>query len=355
MFNKTFKNKKILIFGNTGFKGSWMTIVLLNLGAKVYGASLNIPSSPSLYESTQLQKKIKFLKVDVRKKSQVQSIINKIQPDFIFHLAAQSIVLNSILDPVYTFETNTIGTMNILESIRNYKKKLAVVIVTSDKCYENLEKKSPYKENDRLGGKDPYSASKACAELIFKSYIESFFREKKNISISTARAGNVIGGGDWSNYRLVPDCMISAQKKRKIEIRSPNSTRPWQHVLEPIYGYLILADQLFKNNEGVKNNSFNFGSNKFANITVKKMIELMSVRWKDIKPKYIHKNKSIESNLLQLDTQKSKKILKWKSILSLDQTIKYTVDWYKFYYKKDINLLYDYTINQIKDYQKNLF
>jgi CDP-glucose 4,6-dehydratase len=352
MLNNSFKNKKILIFGNTGFKGSWLTIALLNLGAEIYGVSLNIPTSPSLFKEAQLKSKIKFIQLDIRNKNKVKSIVNKIQPDFMFHLAAQSIVLNSILDPTFTFETNSIGTMNILDSLRDYKKKIAVVIVTSDKCYENVEKKIPYKELDRLGGKDPYSASKACAEIIFKSYVDSFLAKKKNIRVSTARAGNVIGGGDWSKFRLVPDCMISAHKKRKIEIRSPNSTRPWQHVLEPIFGYLLLSDQLYKNIQKINNDSFNFGPNKFSNITVKNLIKKMMNQWEDINPKYFYTRKSIESNLLQLDTKKSKKLLGWTSILNLDQTIKFTVDWYKFFYNNKNKSIFDYTVYQIQEYLK---
>ena len=352
MLNKTFKNKKILIFGNTGFKGSWLTIALLNLGAEIYGVSINIPTSPSLFKVTNLKKKIKFIQSDIRNKKKVKSIVDKIQPDFIFHLAAQSIVLNSILDPTFTFETNSIGTMNILDALRNYNKKIAVVIVTSDKCYENIEKKAPYKESDRLGGKDPYSASKACAEIIFKSYVDSFFSQKKNIKISTARAGNVIGGGDWSKFRLVPDCMVSAYKKRKIKVRSPNSTRPWQHVLEPLFGYLLLAEQLYKNIEKANNNSFNFGPDKFSNITVKNLIDKMTLQWSDINPIYFYNHKSIESNLLQLDTAKAKKLLGWHSILNLNLTIKYTVDWYKFFYKHKNNAIYEFTVGQINEYLK---
>ena len=353
MHGNIYRNKKVLVFGNTGFKGSWLSLVLINLGADVYGASEKVLDDPSLYNSLKIQKKIRFTKVDIKNIKKVESLIDYIKPDFIFHLAAQAIVLSSIKNPLNTFESNAIGTLNILEAVRRYNKKIVLVIITSDKCYENMEKKSPYKEHHKLGGKDPYSASKAAAEIIFRSYVESYFKYQKKIKASTARAGNVIAGGDWSPYRLIPDCMKSANLKKRIIIRNSMSTRPWQHVLEPLSGYLTLGQYLFMEEENILNESFNFGSNKFKNVTVKKLIDKMSERWTDIIPNYKNFNNSSESKLLQLDTTKSSRLLNWNSILSLDETVNLTVDWYKFFYEKRISM-YDYTLSQINHYYQLL-
>ena len=215
----TYKNKKVLITGNTGFKGSWLTIVMLKLGAKVFGISNGIPTKPSFFEEAKLKNKINFYKIDIRKKKIISDKINIIKPDFIFHLAAQALVLESILNPDTTFETNIIGTVNILNSIRKFKHKCCVVIITSDKCYLNKEHKKPYRETDPMGGKDPYSASKAAAEIIFSCYVQTYFKEIKNIKISSARAGNVIGGGDWSTNRVIPDLVKSFSKNKKFILR----------------------------------------------------------------------------------------------------------------------------------------
>jgi CDP-glucose 4,6-dehydratase len=245
---KNFKNKKVLITGHTGFKGSWLAMWLNILGARVVGISNNFPSSPNHYKLLNLDKKVLSKNLDIRNLQALKKFIKKYQPDFVFHLAAQSIVKVAYDNPIQTWSTNTIGTINILESLRQLKKKCAAVIITSDKCYENLEIKRGYRENDRLGGKDPYSASKASADIAIRSYINSFFYHKKNkVFIATARAGNVIGGGDWSTNRLIPDCIRSWSQRKKVLIRNPNSTRPWQNVLEAIYGYITLAINLNKN------------------------------------------------------------------------------------------------------------
>ena len=238
-----FKGKKVIITGHTGFKGSWLTIWLLHLGAKIIGISNGIPTKPSNFESNQLKKKINHQNFDIKNKIKLQRLINIHKPDFIFHLAAQSLVKKSYAKPSLTFETNSFGTLTLLDVLKDYKiKKIcSVVIITSDKSYKNLELNRGYKEDDLLGGHDPYSASKACAELIIQSYFSSFLIKNKNLKISVARAGNVIGGGDWSENRLIPDCIKSIKNKKKLLIRFPNSTRPWQHVFEAIYGYMLLA------------------------------------------------------------------------------------------------------------------
>ena len=347
----TYKNKKVLIIGNTGFKGSWLTIVMLKLGAKVFGISNGIPTKPSFFKEAKLKNKINFYKIDIRKKKIISDKINIIKPDFIFHLAAQALVLESILNPDTTFETNIIGTVNILNSIRKFKHKCCVVIITSDKCYLNKEHKKPYRETDPMGGKDPYSASKAAAEIIFSCYVQTYFKEIKNIKISSARAGNVIGGGDWSTNRVIPDLVKSFSKNKKFIVRNPSSTRPWQHVLEPISGYIFLAHFLNTNKKGINHESFNFAPNKFKNVTVREIIQKIHRNWTIIKPVFQKvKGKNIESKLLQLNPSKSKKFLNWQSVLTLDETISYTIDWYKYYYEN--KKIYNFSKKQVESYFK---
>ena len=261
MFKNIFKNKKVLITGHTGFKGAWLTIWLKMLGAKVMGISKDIPSKPSHYQEIKISKKITDLRFDIRNFDKLKKNIVRFKPDFLFHLAAQSLVNISYKDSLLTWQTNLIGTINVLESIKFLKKKCVCVIVTSDKCYRNYETKKGYKETDELGGHDPYSASKGAAEIAIRSYIKSFYHDPNKYRISTARAGNVIGGGDWNLGRLIPDCVISAQSKKITKIRNQNSTRPWQHVIELIYGYLKLSVEL-KKNKSLHGESFNFGPNK---------------------------------------------------------------------------------------------
>ena len=239
-------------------------------------------STKPFFEEAKLKNKINFYKIDIRKKI-ISDKING-QTDFIFHLAAQALVLESILNPDTTFETNIIGTVNILNSIRKFKHKCCVVIITSDKCYLNKEHKKPYRETDPMGGKDPYSASKAAAEIIFSCYVQTYFKEIKNIKISSARAGNVIGGGDWSTNRVIPDLVKSFSKNKKFIVRNPTSTRPWQPVLEPISGYIFLAHFLNTNKKGINHESFNFAPNKFKNVTVREIIQKIHRNWTIIKP-----------------------------------------------------------------------
>ena len=257
MFYK-FKNKKVIITGHTGFKGSWLTLWLKLLGAKIIGISLDVPTKPSHYDKLNLGKKIINIKLDIRNLKKLEKIFKKYQPDYVFHLAAQSLVKKSYTDPIETFTTNTIGTMNVLESLKKINKKFAAVIITSDKSYKNLEIKRGYHEKDLLGGKDPYSASKGAAEIIIQSFVNSYFKKNKSKNIAVARAGNVIGGGDWSENRLIPDCIKSWSVNKKAMIRNPKSTRPWQHVLEAIRGYLTLAICLYKDHK-LHGEPFNFG------------------------------------------------------------------------------------------------
>ena len=345
---KTFQNK-------TGFKGSWLSLWLKMLGAKVIGISINVPSGNSHFKSINLQKKIKHIKMDIRNLKILKRNFKKYQPDFIFHLAAQSLVKTSYSDPIYTWTTNTIGTLNVLESLRELKKKCIAVIITSDKSYKNLEIRRGYKEDDILGGSDPYSASKGSAELAIQSHISSFLTSKKTkVLIGIARAGNVIGGGDWSQNRLIPVCVRSWSKDKKVLIRNPNSTRPWQHVLEAVGGYLKLAENL-KKNQKLHGEAFNFGPNHIRNYKVLHVVRLMKKYWDKVSWKIANKSRNnfYESNLLKLNTNKSKKKLKWKSILTLNETISMVAEWYKDYYLNR-KKIYKTSFNQIKKYEKLL-
>tara|TARA_A100001011_G_C14315203_1_gene847658 strand:- start:3684 stop:4760 length:1077 start_codon:yes stop_codon:yes gene_type:complete len=348
-----FKNKRILITGHTGFKGLWLTISLLNLGANIVGISLK----PSAYQKKILQqlksKKIKNYFFDISNYNKIKKTLLKHQPDYVFHLAAQPIVSESFKNPIKTMETNIIGSSNLLNSLRYIKKKCSVIIVTSDKCYEvkNKKKINFHKETDRLGGKDPYSASKASAEIIFKSFYDSFIKEKKNISISSVRAGNIIGGGDWSLDRIIPDSVKSWNIKKKLIIRNPDFIRPWQHVLDAINGYLLLAIAISKTKR-FNGESFNFGPEKNSIKTVKELCMKFQFYWNekseiDIK----NKKKFKETKTLALDISKAKKFLKWKPLISFDKNLSLTAEWYKKYYKNfDIIKIY---IHQI-EYFKNL-
>ena len=352
---KNFKNKTIIVTGHTGFKGSWLSLWLKILGAKVVGLSINIPSSPSHFGVIKLQKNIIHKRMDIRNLKLLKKTFKKYQPDYVFHLAAQSLVKKSYLDPTYTWETNTIGTLNVLESLREMKKNCIVVLITSDKSYKNLEIKRGYNESDILGGKDPYSASKASAELAIQSHISSFFPLKKTkVLIGVARAGNVIGGGDWSENRLIPDCVKSWSKNKRALIRNPNSTRPWQHVLEAVGGYLLFASTL-KKNKKLHGEAFNFGPNSSKNYKVIFLVKLMRKYWKKISWKVAYKNKKNfqESNLLKLNCNKAKINLKWKNILSFNEMISMVADWYKSYYSNP-KKIYKTSFNQIKKYEKLL-
>ena len=352
MFNK-FKNKTIIITGHTGFKGSWLTLWLKLLGAKIVGISINLPSKPSHYEELNLSKEIISIKQDIRNLKKLEKIFQKYQPDFVFHLAAQALVQKSYKDPVTTFNTNTIGTMNVLESLKKIKKKFAAVIITSDKSYKNIEIERGYHENDLLGGKDPYSASKGAAEIIIQSFINSYFTNKKQ-NVAIARAGNVIGGGDWSENRLIPDCVKSWSKNKKAKIRNPKSTRPWQHVLEVVRGYLRLAECLYKNRK-LHGEPFNFGPKQSQNKNVITLVKMMKKFWSNVSWKEYKNYKGLyESKLLKLNSTKAikKKKLKWTPMIDLEDTAKMTTVWYKNFYLKKIKLK-NFRKNKLSNTKKN--
>jgi CDP-glucose 4,6-dehydratase len=346
-----FKNKKILITGHNGFKGSWLSIWLSLLGAKIVGVSLPEKESSNHFNLVKNKIKIKSFYFDIRNKKKIENIILKEKPDFIFHLAAQSLVYKSILNPKFTWETNVIGLLNVLEALNKLKKKCTGVIVTSDKCYKNVEQKKGYKESDVLGGVDPYSASKASAEILFHSYYKTFIENKNyKIRLCSARAGNVIGGGDWSKNRLIPDCMNMWLKNKVPKIRNPNSTRPWQHVLEALSGYLVLALKLSKD-KSINGHSFNFSSNKIKNITVLQFLKKIKNKWSIIKWSIKKNNQFYESSLLQLDTLKANSVLNWEARLSLNETIEFLVNWYKNYKKYPKNI-FEVSRQQIHEFMK---
>ena len=352
-YKKFFKNKKIIVTGHTGFKGSWLALWLHTLGAKVMGISNDIPTKPSHYQLIKLNKKIISKNIDVYNLHQLKKTINKFKPDFIFHLAAQSIVKKSYLNPIETWKTNLFGTINILESLKNQKKETIVIIITSDKAYKNIETKRGYKEDDAIGAEDPYGASKSAAEIAKQSYVKNFFSSKKNkIFISVARAGNVIGGGDWSSNRLIPDCMKSWLKRKKVVIRNPNSTRPWQHVIEVIYGYLTLAVKL-KKNKKLHGEAFNFGPDKNKVYKVNDILKEMKKKWPIINWKISKKKNFKENVLLHLNSRKAKEKLNWNCVLNFKKTINLTIDWYKFYLKNK-NKVMKKSIEQIYYYQSML-
>ena len=348
------KNQKILITGNTGFKGSWLTQIISNYSNKIYGISDSIPTDPSHYSLIE-KKKIKQSFIDVCDFKKLNKRIGEIKPNFIFHLAAQSLVKKSYDSPLKTFNTNVIGTLNILESLRLINHDCISIIITSDKSYKNMEWSHGYRENDIIGGKDPYSASKSAAEMVLHGYINSFFIKNKKVKIGIARAGNVIGGGDWSSDRIIPDCISKWQANKTVDVRNPNSTRPWQHVLEPLFGYLMFAREL--NNDHISNGEvLNFGPDYNLDKTVKELVLELSKHWPKSKYQFKKlKSNYYESNLLKLNCEKAFKLLNWSSILDFKKTIKYTAEWYLNFYKNknNINNITDNQIHEFTDIYLN--
>ena len=330
--SKFYKNKKVFVTGATGFKGSWLCFLLNKFGANVVGTGLR-ENSQKLFYQLNLKNKIKIYHNDIRDYKSLNKIVNNFKPEIIFHLAAQPIVRESYEKPLNTFDINFMGTVNILDISFNLKFVKSLVCVTTDKVYFNKNWLWGYRENDALGGDDPYSASKAAAEIAISSYKKSF--NKPNLGVASARAGNVIGGGDMSRFRLIPDCIRSLIKNKKIIIRNPNSNRPWQHVLEPVHGYLILGQKLFFNPR-LYSQSYNFGPSTESIMNVKEIVKSIIKIWGGGKFEIIN-DKIKEHKILQLNIDKTRKVLKWKPVLNLEETIRETVFWYKsvVYEKKD--------------------
>ena len=348
---KFWTGKKVLITGHTGFKGSWLSIFLNLLGAKLVGYSLKPEKKSSFFYLANLNKIfLRSVYGDIRNYNKLKKTILNFSPDFIVHMAAQPLVKYSYENPVYTYEVNTIGTLNILNIAKESKCVKNILVVTTDKVYLNSEKKVKFKEIDKLGGLDPYSNSKSCAELITSSYNYSYFNKKK-ISVVTARAGNVIGGGDFSKDRIMPD-YFKALKKKKIYVRSPKAIRPWQFILDPLYGYLLLLMNM-SSKKKIKDLSYNFGPKKLNKYTVKGIINLVNSYFNN--SVRIIKNKKFsakykENKILMLDSSLSEKILGWKAKYNIHESIKLTVDWYKCYLKKDD--LFKFSQKQIIDFLK---
>ena len=345
------KGKKVFITGHTGFKGGWLSIWLAESGAKVTGYSLKPETNPSLFKSCSIEKKINSIIGDVRDEKKLKKTILEAEPDIVFHLASQPLVLKSYENPVETYEINLMGTVNILNAMRDISSVKAFINVTSDKCYANDENLKAFKENDSMGGYDPYSSSKACSELITAAYRSSFF--KNIVAIATARAGNVIGGGDWAENRIIPDFIKKIQQKQKLVIRNPESIRPWQFVLEPLNGYLRLAEKLFQNSLDYAE-SWNFGPNKKDDKTVEWLISKFDKEYGDGNGnsfQIVSSKESIhESKYLKLDCSKSIGRLNWSPKLSIEKSISMTCDWYRNFYK-DNQDMYSFSVKQIKQYE----
>ena len=352
MINKNFwKKKKVLITGHTGFKGGWLSLWLKILGAEVAGYSLNPITKKNFFDSTKIKKifKFDFIK-NIKNFNDLSSCIKKFKPEIIFHLAAQPQVLESFNEPLDTTKTNIIGTANLLEIAKNKKFIKSVVIITTDKVYQNLEEKVRFSENDPLGGDDLYSASKACADIISLSYSKSFFK-RSNCSVATARAGNCIGGGDWTKYRILTDCSNAFLNNKKLLLRNPNSRRPWQHVLEPLSGYIILAQKLYGKNGYNFSGAWNFGPNRQNHLKVKQFAKLFKKKLKSKSKIFIKKKQDKrEKSFLDLESKKSERKLKWRAILNIKKTLELTANWYLAYKNKE-NLL-EVSSKQIKEFMK---
>lgn len=350
---KIFNNKKVLITGHTGFKGSWLCIWLESLGANIIGISLDPKTEKDNFVVSGIGKYITDTRSDIREFNSLIDVFQKEKPEIVFHLAAQPLVLESYKSPLETFEIITLGSSNVLEAIRLTSSVKVGIMITTDKVYENMEWIWPYREDEKLGGFDPYSASKAAAELMISSYRNSFFNAKNyhehHKAIASVRAGNVIGGGDWSENRIIPDCIKSIEKKASVEIRSPLSTRPWQHVLEPLGGYLLLAAKMM--NEPIKfSEAWNFGPEENNIVNVKDLVEMLirfygCGEWKDTSNKKLQH----EAKLLSLDINKAKSRLDWRPVLNIEETVKFTADWYKYYNSENV---LEFCQNQIKEYMK---
>lgn len=353
-FSNIYKGKTVLVTGHTGFKGSWISIWLNELGSKVIGYALDPYSEKDNFVLSGLSNKVVDIRGDIRDKAKLESVFNEYKPEIVFHLAAQPLVRLSYDIPVETYEVNVMGTINVLECIRQTNETKVGIMITTDKCYDNKEQIWGYRENEPMGGYDPYSSSKGAAEIAINSWRNSFFNpkeyEKHGKSIASVRAGNVIGGGDWALDRIIPDCIRALEANKPIEIRSPQSVRPWEHVLEPLSGYLLLGQKMLE--EPTKYcEGWNFGPNLDSIVSVWDIASRVinnygSGELKDLSnPNALH-----EAKLLALDVSKARFILGWKPTLDIDETIKMTVDWYIQYKKEDV---YNYCVKQINDFIGN--
>lgn len=341
----SYRNRRVLITGHTGFKGSWLALALDAVGAKVTGISLDTPTAPNHWDILKLR--MDDQRADVRDAEKIKRAVQAAKPEIVFHLAAQSLVRRSYREPLLTWETNVLGTANVLEACHEAPGVKAIVAVTTDKCYENKESPEGYCEIDPLGGHDPYSASKAAAEMVAASYRNAFFLEK-NILLATARAGNVIGGGDWSEDRLIPDLARAVGRKQPLEIRSPNATRPWQHVLDISAGYLLLGEKLLAGKKEYAE-AWNFGPDKGAECAVSELLLKLKAHWPQISWKITGGRHPHETTMLKLNSGKARARLGWKPRLSLDDGLKLTAEWYRRFMDGDI-----ISRKQLGDYMRTL-
>ncbi|MBQ7457250.1 MAG: CDP-glucose 4,6-dehydratase [Desulfovibrio sp.] len=353
MFANVFNGKRVFITGHTGFKGSWLAAWLLHLGAQVAGYACDIPTNPSHFEAMGLCAHIKDIRADIRDRDRLKQAMQEWKPDILFHLAAQALVRTSYEDPITTFESNMLGTLNVLESMRHCPSIQAAVIITSDKCYRNDEQVWGYRENDALGGHDPYSASKGCAEIIAHSYFSSFFHNGPRCV--TVRAGNVIGGGDWAKDRIVPDCARAWAKGEPVTIRNPHATRPWQLVLEPLSGYLLVAQKLLvpdPNTPQLHGEAYNFGPDASVHATVGDVVQGLAYHWPGFQSTMLptEQTQAKECTLLKLCCDKALAHLNWKATLTFEETVRETAFWYHTYYRGNQKSMLDCTLGQIKSY-----
>ena len=352
MFQNQFNGKRVLVTGHTGFKGSWLCLWLKMLGATVLGISKDIPTSPSHFETFALHDNFIDSRLDICDFEKLKGEILSFNPDFIFHLAAQALVKKSYFDPLETWRVNLMGSLSLLSVLPHIEKKCTVIMITSDKVYKNQEWAWGYRENDILGGLDPYSASKAATDMAIQSYSSSILRTSENISVAIARAGNVIGGGDWAEDRIVPDCIKSWCTNQKVILRSPKSTRPWQHVLEPLSGYLHLAVQLSKNNK-LHGQSFNFGPQPTNDHSVEQLVLEMAKHWPDAN--LVDQSRGYigpaEANLLKLVCDKANDILEWYPVWGFNDTAYETIKWYKNFYSAEGHCsCQQFSMKQISEY-----
>ena len=343
-----YKGKKVFITGHTGFKGTWLCKILVKAGAIVTGYSIGVPSSPSLFELSKVEKNINHNIGDVRNLEELQKVFNKAKPEIVFHLAAQPLVIEGYNNPAYTYETNVMGTVNILECIRTCPTVKSFVNITTDKVYKNKEIDTGYQENDELNGQDPYSNSKSCSELITSCYQKSFFLDNK-VRISTVRAGNVIGGGDFAENRIIPDCINAALKKETIIVRNPNSVRPFQHVLEPLFAYLLIAKKQYEDYKYAGN--YNIGPELKDCITTGELTTIFCKQWgENLSWNTQNKEGPHEAKLLKLDCSKIKTIFNWSPHWNIEQAIEKTIEFTKCYQNnQDISSIMD---KQIKEYME---
>lgn len=349
-FDDAYRGRRVLVTGHTGFKGSWLSLWLTQLGAEVAGFSVGLPSSPSNFELLGLRRHVAHRQGDMRDRAGLAAVLDEFRPQVVFHLAAQALVRRSYADPVSTFETNAMGMVNLLECVRTRPWIEAVVLITSDKVYRNDEWCWGYRETDALAGRDPYSSSKSCADLIAHSYFHSFLQPGP-VRVAITRAGNVIGGGDWADDRIVPDSIRAWSQQLPVAVRSPRATRPWQHVLEPLSGYLWLGARLLQQRAGINGEAFNFGPDAHVVQSVAQLLDAMAARWPGARW-YVPKEAEQlghEATLLKLSCDKALFHLNWRALLEFAETVAMTVDWYRAWDTRQEEI-YGYSTGQIERY-----